>query len=289
MKPLIGICALGRPETLEKCLTALWQHTDRSQYELAILDQDAIPQVKEIIKDAYIDFNIVLHNDFNTGIVFGHNYLMSLRKPRQTYIKLDDDCILESPDWLELILKALNYNDIGSALCIRPTFWFDAPGRKEFFCKEIEIVEKDKDFWIQISPQDAGVVGCAWALKGEVLDQLGYFNEDLNCDDLDMPIRINQLGLKNVYLPDCVIKQPQEVNTHHRKWIAKALYNKNVMKSQRYSVLYHKGQQLYLESRFGGWCKATSLYIVGSNENWEFCKNIELANIQGTYDITRKN
>jgi GT2 family glycosyltransferase len=285
MKPLIGMCVLGRPQTTEKCIKALLSHTDRSKFQWAILDQDAIPQVKDVIERYKKEFDYVGQNDFNTGIVFGHNFLISLRKPSQTYIKWDDDCLVESDNWLELILKALSYSDIGSALCIRPTFWFDAPGRKEFWYREIKIEERDKDFWIQISPQDAGVVGCTWALKGEVLNQLGYFNEDLNCDDLDMPIRINQLGLKNVYLPDCVIKQPQEDNGHPRKWIAKALYNKNVMKSYAYSLLYHKGLQLCLESRFDGWFKADPGYRTGSDENWNFCKQIELGNIIGTYDV----
>lgn len=283
MKPLIGMCVLARPNVTRQCIKALLSHTDRSKFEWVVIDQNAIPQVKEIIKEYRRDIDFVWENKFNNGIVFGHNQAMSLRKPGQAYIKLDDDCVLESPDWLDLILKALSYKDIGSALCLRPTFWIDAPGRKEFFYKNIVIEERDKDFWIQISPQDAGVVGCTWALKGDILDQLGYFNEDLSCDDLDMPIRINQLGLKNIYLPDAVIKQPQEENTHPRKWIAKALYNKNVMKSAAYTSAYHKGLQLNLESRFGGWSTATKEYIAGSNENWNFCENIELTNIRGTY------
>lgn len=285
-KILIGLSVLGRPKTTRKCLKALFSYTNRNTYELIVTDQDATPEVKEVLYEYRKEFDDLISNEFNNGIVFSHNKMISMRKPRQSYLKLDDDVLLVTSDWLDLINKALNYKDIGSALCLRPTFWYDAPGRKEFFYKDIICEERDNDFWLQISPKDAGVVGCCWALKGEILDQLGYFNEDLSCDDLDMPIRINQLGFKNCYVPNAVIFQPfDEENGHKRKWIAKALYNKNISKSAAYNTLYHNMRCLYLESRFGGWFNSDPGYIKGSDENWEFCKLAELPNKAGTYGL----
>jgi GT2 family glycosyltransferase len=286
-KPLIGMCVLGRPQATEKCIKALLLHTDRSKFQWAVLDQNATPEVKEVIHKYRKEFDYIGQNSFNTGIVFGHNFLMSLRQPSQIYIKWDDDSVIESDNWLNLILKALSYPDIGSALAIRPTFFVDSPGRKEFFYKEIKIEERAPHFWIYISPDRAGVVGCVWAFKGEMLDQLQFFNEDLQCDDLDMPLRISMLALKNIYLPDCVIKQNEyqlEENIHPRKWIAKALYNKNVIKSPAYYSYYTQDNNIMLESRFGGWNTASKSYINGSNENWNFCEQGKLVNITGTFE-----
>lgn len=279
MKPLIGMCVLGREQATLGCILDILQHSIRSEFEWAILDQDATPEVKQVIHTYRKNFDVIIENEVNTGIVFGHNQLISLRKPGQTYIKWDDDCLVETPGFLHLLLKALSYKDIGSALAQRPTFWMESDGRREFF-KEVKVEEREPHFWMQISPRGQGVVGCVWALKGEVLDQLGYFNEDLQCDDLDMPIRINQLGLENVYLSDCVIKQnvcQLEENKHPQKGLAKVLYMKNISKASKYNAMYLEKKSLYLSSHFDpGYLTSSDEYMTGSENNWIFCQRYKV-------------
>ncbi len=269
MKPLIGICFMARPKTTKRCLEALFSHTDRSKFDLVGVNQNAIPEVQEILYTYKKEFDGFWDNEFNTGIIFGNNQAMSLRRPGQSYIKLDDDVIILANNWLELFEKVLSEKDIGTCLGRRPTFWLDMPGRFEYY-KSMPKEERN-GIWIEVS--EGGLVGCWWGIKGEVLDQLGYLNESTNNDDFDYWFRAHLAGWKSVYIPDAVCHQLDiEENTHKTAGLMKKVVALNSGSQHIYNRYYGLTKNYYLESRFGGWFNSDPGYRMESDINWTIFK-----------------
>jgi len=246
MKPLIIIQILGRGETASKCFNLLNRNTKREEYELCIVDQDATEKAKKAIQEVSPDYKIT--REFNSGIVFGINEAAAkFRKPGQSIIKIDDDVHILSDTWLELFNKVLATPKIGSCLGRRPTFFIDAPERFPLYIK----MPKYEIDGIWVEEPINGLVGCWWAIGGDVLDKLGYLNEATQNDDMDYFIRMKALGWKSVYIPDAICYQPFDEPIDHPTYgIVRKLVSQQSTLAQNYYSIYNSGQLLYLPSIF---------------------------------------
>lgn len=267
MKPLLITQVLGRPQTTARCFDFLTTHTDMSELEWVVVDQDSTEAVKDVIKYCgYEGPQSIIKRDFNSGIVFGINEAIAkYRKPGQSIIKLDDDVIIESPDWLNLFQIVLQDPKIGSCLGRRPTFFIDEPSRFEVY-KSMPKMQIN-EVWVEVAT--VGVVGCWWMIKGEVIDKMGYLNEVTQNDDWDYWHRMKLAGWDSVYIPDAVCKQPFDEPVNHPTYgIMKKMIDQQKMVQNAYNALYDQ-RQLYLGTIFSPQDGDMVSYLNKSNANYE--------------------
>jgi len=273
MKPfLIGLCVLGRPKTTRLVLEALSKHTDRNMYDLVVVSQNASREVIESVVEFTPDK--LIYNDWNTGVVFGQNLAMTHRKPGQHYIKIDDDCIILRPGWLDIFQKVLEDRTVGSALGRRPTFWIDSEVRRGYFNNYSVTPREINGIWTEDSG-GVGLVASWWCLKGEVLDKIGPFNEATSSDDIDWGVRALAEGYKSLWVPDVVIIQPQdEVQNHPQADATKIMVSINYRKALEYAIRCRK-EKVVIGSRFTGFVGCSKEYIEHSERNWTRFENFK--------------
>lgn len=278
MKPfVIGLCVLGRPKTTHRVLEALGKHTDRNMYNLVVISQNAS---KEVV-DPVLEFapDVLCINEWNTGVVFGQNQAMTYRQPGQHYIKIDDDCIILRPGWLDIFQKVLENPTVGSALGRRPTFWIDSPDRKGYFNSYSVTPREINGIWTEDS-NGVGLVASWWCMKGEVLDKIGPFNEATSTDDVDWGIRALAEGYKSLWVPDVVIMQPQEEKQDHpQSWATKIMVSINWKKALEYAIRCKK-EKIVIGSRFTGFKGCSKEYIEASERNWTRFENYKDENFE---------
>lgn len=261
---------MGRPRTTDRCLRALREHTDSDLYDLIVLGQNPNNDVKDVVKFHAVNY---IENKFNTGIVFGHNAIMSYRQPGQHYIKIDDDCFVMSPNWLETFANVLQNENVGAAIGRRPSFWLDAPGRKAYFEQYVEVAEIN-GVWVE-KIESNGCVGCWWVMKGSVLDEIGPFNEASANDDQDWNVRANYLGFQSMYIPDVAIQQAGEEPCIHPQ--SKANYAV-IAQNQGIHAMYldsYKRGKIRLGSKFKGYENCDDMYKTLAEKNMDWFRRFK--------------
>jgi GT2 family glycosyltransferase len=214
-----------------------------------------------------------MENAFNTGIVFGHNAIMAERGRGQHYIKIDDDCFIMTPNWLEIFSNVLAKREVGSVVGRRPSFWLDAPGRKGYF-ENYVIPEEINGVWVE-KMEGNGCVGCWWCMKGEVLDEIGPFNEASSNDDQDWQVRASYLGYESMYVPDVAIQQMGEEPCIHPQSKANyAITAQNRGIQQMYLDSYKRGK-IRLGSKFKGYENCDDMYRTLSEKNMDWFRRFK--------------
>ena len=265
---LVGIMVIDRPLTTEKCFKQLFKMTNRKDMTIVVIDNNSNTQTKDVLEKYRKDLDIIVHNDFNIGCAFGVNQYMSYRVPGQHVININVDAHILVEDWLPTMLKVINWEDMGTVSGRRPTLWFDQ-GRWDIYKNHAVIEEREGIFVEHVQNQ---IIGPWWMLKGEVIDKIGYMNESTCIDDIDHSVRVTRLGLKNVYLPDVVILQPQdEVQSHPEYKANRTMVLQNWERHIAILSQYNK-ENLYCGSRFVKGSIADKTYQEMSDKNWIFFK-----------------
>lgn len=274
MKPLVGLPVMGRPKTTRKVLEALFSHSNRSDYDLVVVDQASGPEMQEVLNDFRTEIDEIYRFDYNIGLVFAVNYWMLKRKPGQNCIRLDDDCIIVVPNWLELMMTVAKDSGVGNICGRRPSFWSGSQGRFEYFKNLVHIGTVNGIPVEFIDP--TGLVGPFWMVTDELLQKIGYVNEVTCEDETDFTIRSYLAGFTACYVPDAVILQPQdEIPIKPKVHMNRLLVQKNKDKVLDFYAGYRSPERkIYLGTRFlPKTCSPE--YLKQSEENWRLCESFK--------------
>ena len=273
MKILIGILVLDRPKTLAWCLYHLTNAPSREQFHIVLIDNHSNDETQEVLRKYEKDVDQIIHNDWNVGYCFGDNQWRALREPGQHCVHIDQDAVIYSPDWWEIVEPILNDLDIGMIALRRPTAWIDRPDKIEGY-KQLRF-EKRHDRWLEV-PNNNFLIAPILIYKGEMLDMMGFENEATGYGDLESPYRLTALGYKGVYIPDVFVRQVPhdfEVYAHPQLGAHKDLLARRSKLNDKYINMYQHRQHIYCGTR---WLPETIIdeeYKFYSDQNWEFFKN----------------
>ena len=139
----------------------------------------------------------------NRGCAYAINYIMSKRKKEQFFFHLDSDTYMITPDWITKFMEVMSeYPEVGAASTIKPSIL----GYYSLYGKDME------RNGIKINLIDT-LVGNCLCLRPEVIEQLGYFNEETGRCDSDYSIRIKEFtNYKMALVSSIVIDQKQKID-----------------------------------------------------------------------------
>lgn len=183
---LIGMLTYNRLSFTKKSLNSLFNNTNEP-FDLTILDNGSEDETQvylldflksDLVVNSKNNVTLILKYD-NIGVAKGMNTILSLRKPEQYFMKLDNDMVFdENTDkkWLTRILDffdkdmriKVNNEDfqIGS-ICLKPFA----------LLKEFEQKIQIEDFLFEFNPE--GVLGCSTIYNKRSLEKIGKFTDDL--------------------------------------------------------------------------------------------------------------
>ncbi len=174
-KPLVCFISYNRRGTAATNLKALLDNT-KDDFDLCIVDNgstDGIWEYLNKIKDERIAFK--KHFDKNYGGVYAANYGLSKRKKYQPYILLENDIWIEEPHWIEKFQKTRDsFPDLGFI------------GANT----EVALSSVSPSVNNNIKCYYSTILGSCTYLVPELIDLIGYWNEECYGGDNDLNNRI---------------------------------------------------------------------------------------------------
>ncbi|PKM94205.1 MAG: glycosyl transferase [Firmicutes bacterium HGW-Firmicutes-1] len=180
--PLICFITWNRAGLTALNLRALLDTND--DFELYIIDnnsQDDTWQFIQSVKDERIKCK--KRFDINRGEVYAINYALSKRNKEQYFILVENDIRIKTKDWVTKFLDTMEtFPELGLLGATNQVIL-------EYEVKPLpELISKGEVGYYGVYQ----VRGCCNCFRPELLDQLGYFNEETGWADRDNCFRINK-------------------------------------------------------------------------------------------------
>lgn len=174
-KPLVCFTSYNRRGTAATNLKALLDNT-KDDFDLCIVDNgstDGIWEYLDKVKDDRIIFK--KHFDKNCGVIYAANYGLSKRKKYQPYILVENDIWIKEPHWIEKFQQTHKaFPDLG---------FIGANAQSSLANVPYVVNDNIKCYYMTI-------LGSCTYLTPEVLELIGYWNEECCGGDNDLNNRI---------------------------------------------------------------------------------------------------
>lgn len=179
-KPFVCFVSFNRAGAAALNLKALLQTED--DFELCIVDNHSVDGIWEYIEQLK-DERIVLKHRFpkNYGVIYALNYALSKRSKNQPFIHVENDVWIKDPHWISKFQQTLAaFPDLGL---------IGAASKGHFETK----LQNLSPTWSEgISCYyNKVIMGCCNYLTPEVIDLIGYWNEESCGADKEIGPRIN--------------------------------------------------------------------------------------------------
>lgn len=222
IKPELSIIILNynTRDLLDGCLESLFIARKNLNFEVIVVDNgsldDSIPMTRK--KYPWVK---VIETGENLGFARGNNRAKSVVKSDYVLF-LNTDTIVPKTT-LNDTLEYLKKNKLGAITCklvladgtldkdVRRSYITPWIGLVHLFLKLDRIFPKSKLFakyWYGYIPEDTihdvdAIQGAFFLTKKDILDKVGWFDEDyfLDAEDIDLSWKINNLGYRLVYYP----------------------------------------------------------------------------------------
>jgi glycosyltransferase involved in cell wall biosynthesis len=180
--PLVCFITWNRVGLTEINLRALLDTKD--DFELYIIDNNSQDDTWELIertKDERIKCK--KRFDVNRGEIYAVNYALSKRKKDQYFILVENDVLIKTEEWVTKFIDTMD---------AFPELGLLGATNYSILSKEVkplpEIIQKGNVGYYRVYQ----IRGCCNCFRPELLEQLGYFNEETGWADRDNCFRINE-------------------------------------------------------------------------------------------------
>ena len=201
--PLVSFITWNRLGLTDRNLKALLKTTD--DFELYLADnnsRDDTWEYLEELRDPRIKSKTRF--DANRGPVYAANFHLSKRKNGQYFITIDSDVNIHTSDWISKFIETFrDFPDVGLLGAVSGEYL--SRNRQLLIKKEMNGAS-----YLQICK--GFVEGCCQCLRPELLDKIGYWNEECCVGDMEICFRIcNCTSFIAGFLPAIEIDQLQFV------------------------------------------------------------------------------
>jgi GT2 family glycosyltransferase len=212
-----------KDECLEKTLASLQRTVDYKKHKIRLSVNAYTDKTKEIIERytelGVIDF--VFYNPSNLGTAEAINKIWNMRDKGQHCIKMDDDIVIESSGWVDILVECLERNpNIGQiglkrVDCSETTWHPDPFHRSEL----IMLPHEPGQRWLSVDKVHH-VMGSCVLHNSALLDKVGFLRQfgQYGFDDCIMSYRSMISGFINCHYPHILIHHIDEGKTEFQTW-----------------------------------------------------------------------
>lgn len=201
VKPIVSFICWNRAGLNARNLTALLKTTD--DFDLYIVDSNSIDDTWKFI-ERLEDSRIkeIKKLDLNRGCAYAINYVLSKRKKEQFFFHLDSDTCIETRNWITKFMEVMNtYPSIGAVSTI-------STGILRYYCRFANHLKVNG---VEAEECDAMLGNCL-CMRPELIESLGYFNEETGRCDSDYSFRISKYtNYKMALVKSVIINQKQSI------------------------------------------------------------------------------
>ncbi len=195
-----------RVDLLKRCIDSVVANSSYPNYSITILDNDSV----EPTTAQYFEISghrvIPCPGPFNYAAIMNRG-VANTQAP--FVVTLNNDTIIETPDWLERLVGVASLDDVGLVGCLQ----IDQHGHHDHdgiviapYPQHLKYLENwfADDFYIEARHNVAAVTGAVTAIRRERWESVGGMDETLAVvmNDVDLCLRLQEAGHYVVYVPD---------------------------------------------------------------------------------------
>jgi len=208
--PLISYVTFNRLGLTVKNLSSILESLD--DFEMHIIDNHSTDGTWDYIQ-GLTDSRIksITQIGVNSGQIYAINTNLTKRKPGQYFITVDNDVYIESKDWISRFMKVFEtFPEVG-LLGIQRGYPYPE------YLPTVLPKFKDGVFYLELADATPGaaenfVPGCCQCLRPELLDEIGFWNEENGFGEAEICYRIhNYTSYKAGFVTNISIKMPQSM------------------------------------------------------------------------------
>ena len=213
----------GRSELTERTLQCLMGTVDRYKHRIFVIDNASTdPRTARNIRFwEDVSNYTVIRNPANIGTAAAINQAWRHRRPGEHCIKMDNDVVVHSSDWVEQMEEALSRDpSIGQVGLKRKDCWEYPENPDPNYQTELySLPHEPGQRWI-VAEKSKHIIGTCVMHSSALLDKVGYlFQPGLyGFDDVLMSLRSQLAGFKNVFLPHIEIDHIDPGGTDYTGW-----------------------------------------------------------------------
>lgn len=210
-----------KDECLEKTLRGLSKTVNYDVHTIALSVNSATEETKRILKkyDYMIDY--VYWNETNLGTAEAINKIWKNRRPGQHCIKMDDDIVIHTPNWIETMLECIQRNPKIGQIGLKRKDCCENPNHSDLQYRSVlqHIPQIPGEKWIVVE-QCKHIMGSCVLHSSDLLDKVGFLYQPklYGFDDVLMSYRSEIAGFINVHLPQIEIDHVDGGGTPYQKW-----------------------------------------------------------------------
>lgn len=211
MKPLLSVISYNRADETLATLRSLQATGAFDDADVMVWDNGSTDgtaeKLRNLVQGGFIEWDRIFLSQENIGCPRALNAILHLwRRPGQHFIKVDNDVVLETDNWvIKLVAFLEEQHNVALA-----SAWYDELSdesqRGRFTAR--------RDGWLEAFP----IVGHCVIHRGSFLDRTGYFDvlapdHLYGFEDVLMAHRAAAMGLKCAVLPEVRLRNIQRHNS----------------------------------------------------------------------------
>jgi len=195
---------------LKKSIKSITKTVELKNHRFFIIDNGSNKETKdwfsELADNNYFgDAHVILKtNPDNVGTARAINMAWQQRKPGEHCIKIDDDMVINTPGWVELMEEAIARDPKIGQVGVKRKDLMEHPdhANPEFRSRLFNLPHKPGEKWI-IAEQAKHIMGSCVMHSSSLLDRVGYLYQPgiYGFDDVLMSWRANLAGFMCCFLP----------------------------------------------------------------------------------------
>ena len=208
----------GRTEYTAKTLETLYLTVNTRKHRIIIVDNGSCEATQKLLNKAARIEVIRLHE--NIGTAKAVNKAWQLRKPNENCVKMDNDVVIHSRDWVEDMERAIKLDPAIGIVGLKRKDCWEEPSRTDFYKSSLEMLPHvPGEPWVVVERVNH-VMGTCQMFNSELLDKIGYLYQPrlYGFDDALAAIRCQVAGFYSCFLPHIEIDHIDTGATAYQGW-----------------------------------------------------------------------
>ena len=208
----------GRTEYTAKTLETLYLTVNTRKHRIVIVDNGSCEATQTLLNKAARIEVIRLHE--NIGTAKAVNKAWQLRKDGEHCIKMDNDVVIHSRDWVEDMECAIKLDPAIGIVGLKRKDCWEEPSRADFYKSSLEMLPHvPGEPWVVVERVNH-VMGTCQMFNSALLDKIGYLYQPrlYGFDDALAAIRCQVAGFYSCFLPHIEIDHIDTGSTAYQGW-----------------------------------------------------------------------
>jgi len=209
----------GRSKYTKETLDSLINTVDYENHRIIIVDNDSCQETKKLlIKHYSLGFEIITNSE-NVGTAKAINQAWAMRKPGETLIKMDNDCVINHFGWVEDMEIAMLKGGYG-IMGLKRKDLLQSPTAEDIWKTTLKMIPHEKGEPWYVVEESEDIMGTCTMFHPTLTDKMGGLMQSglYGFDDTLACIRAKLLGYKLAFLPHIDIDHIDEGGDAYTEW-----------------------------------------------------------------------